>query len=336
MTAKNPIKLFVTGATGYIGGSVLTKILQSASKGKYNTTVFTRSEASVPKFKELGVTPLMGDLDSADILRQAAGDSDAVLHLAHADHWPAARALVDGLNTNDGKRRLFIHNSGAGILADEAMGNYAAEKIYNDLDIETIHNIPLTQPHKDIEDYIFKNSTNYDPIIVCPPTIFGVGSGPFNRYSKQLPLLIKGFLKAGKAGTLGKGLSRWSHIHVDDLSSLYVFLLEKALEGKADTGYNGFYFSETGEHAWKDITAKIAEELYKNKAITSPDVTEFTNEEVETFLGKKAPYLIGSNSRSRSKRAGKLGWKPNESNPTIFEHIEQEVKIILEAQKNIN
>jgi len=337
MNSNNtPIKLFITGTTGYIGGTVLTKLLEPAHKGKYDITVLTRSEATVPKFKELGVNVLLGDLDSADLLTKAAIDSDVVLHIAHADHLPAAQALIKGLNTKDGKRRIYIHTSGTSVLADRAMGAYAAEKIFNDLDVESIHALPITQPHKDVDSYIFENNQNFDSIIVAPPTIYGLGTGPFNRHSVQLPGLIKAFIKAGKAGTVGKGLNRWGNVHIDDLANFYVVLLEKAVEGKASTGYNGWYFCVTGEHAWKDVTAKIAEELYKYKAISSPEVHEFNDEESTSIIGGWAWHAAGGNSRSRSDRALQLGWKPDERNPGIFETIEGEVKAILEAQKKTN
>lgn len=337
MNSNNtPIKLFITGATGYIGGSVLTKLLQPSHQGKYHITALTRSEATVPKFKELGVTPLIGDLDSAEILTKAAIDADVVLHFAHADHVPAAQALIKGLNTKDGKRRIYIHTSGTSVLADRAMGAYASEKIFNDTDIESIHALPITQPHKDVDSFIFENNQNYDSIIVAPPTIYGLGTGPFNRHSVQLPGLVKAFLKAGKAGTVGKGLNMWSNVHIDDLANFYVILLEKALEGKASVGYNGWYFCVTGEHVWRDISVKIAEELYKNKAISSPDVVEFTDDESNTFIGGWAWHAIGGNSRSRSDRALQLGWKPDERNPNIFVTIEEEVRTIVETQKKTN
>lgn len=329
---SKPIKIFLTGATGYIGGSVLSKLLQPSHKGQYDITVLTRSEATIPKFKELGVTPLLGSLDSFELLTQAAIGADVVLQLADADHLPAVKALVKGLNTKDGKRRIYIHTSGTGVLRDESMGNYASEKIYSDLDMESIHALPITQPHKDVDAFLFKNNQNFESIIVCPPTIYGLGSGPFNRHSVQIPFMIRGYLKNGKASIVGKGLNIWGNVHVDDLANFFELLVEKALEGKADTGKNGWYFCTSGEHAWGDVVAKIAEELYKKKAISSSNVTEFTKEELETDFGKFAVLAIGGNSRSKSDRARQLGWKPDERNPNIFETIEDDVKLILEKE----
>jgi len=329
-----PTKIFLTGATGYIGGTAFAKLLDPSRKSKYDITVLTRSRDSIPKFKELGVKTLIGDLDSAEILSQAAKEADVVMHFANsADHLASAKALIRGLNTNDGKRRIYIHTSGTSVLADKAMGNHASDKVYSDLDMESIHALPIMQPHKDVDTYIFENNQNFDSIIVAPPNIYGEGAGPFNRHSIQIPALIKGFLKAGKAGTIGKGINIWNNVHVDDLGNFYALLLEKALEGKASTGKDGWYFCESGEHVWKDIYVKIAEELYKHKAIQSTDLIEFTQEEIDTLFGDMAWHALGSNSRSKADRARQLGWKPDEKNPNVFDTIEDEVIAILEKEK---
>jgi len=330
-TNNTPIKIFLTGSSGYIGGTVFSKLLEPAHQGKYDISVLTRSESSIPKYKELGVTPVIGTLDSADILTQAAIDADVVMHFADsADHLPSAKAFVKGLNTNDGKRRIYIHTSGTSVLADKAMGNYVSDKIYSDLDMDSINALPITQPHKDVDIYIFENNKGFDSILVAPPNIYGEGAGPFNRRSIQIPSLIKGILKVGRAATIGKGLNVWNNVHVDDLGNFYVLLLEKALEGKASTGKDGWYFCETGEHAWKDIVIKIAEELHKQGKLSDTNITEFTQEEIDDIFGDMAWHALGSNSRSKADRARQLGFKSDERNPSVFDTIADEVKAILE------
>ncbi len=309
------------------------KLLEPSQKGKWDITAYIRSEAVIPKFKELGVKTLVGSLESADILKQAAIDADVVFHFADsADHLPSAKALIEGLKTQDGKRRIYIHTSGTGELTDNARGDYATTVVYDDLDLEPIKALPVTQIHKDVDDYIFANNEGYEAIIVAPPTIYGVGTGPVNQRSIQIPVVTKAFLKAGKGGTIGKGLNIWDGIHIDDLANFYILLLEKALEGKASTGKDGWYFCETEVYVWKDIYVKIAEELYKHKAISSPDVPQFTVEEVESLFGNFGWTGISSNSRSTANRARQLGWKADPRNPSILETIEEEVKFILEKE----
>lgn len=334
-TTNKPAKLFITGATGYIGGTVLNQLLHSSHQGKWDITVLTRSQDTITKFKELGVTPLIGSLEDSEILTKAASEADVVLHFADADHLSAVQALVKGCNTSTGeKRKLFIHVSGTGILIEDARGEYASDKVYSDLDSAAIHAIPLEQIHRNVDNYIFENSTNFDSIIVAPPTVYGLGSGPFRRLSMQVPRLIQCHIQYGRAATLGKGLNLWNNVHVEDLADFFVLLLQKALEGKASTGKEGIYFCESGEHQQKDVVAKIGAALYKHKAISQPEVVQFTAEEVDKFGGGLYGWLgIASNSRCKAERARALGWKPSGTRGTILDSIESEVEFILAQKK---
>lgn len=335
MQADKPIKIFITGATGYIGGTVLDKLLHASHQGKWEITALTRSESTIPKFKEIGVTPLIGGLDDTEILTKAASEADVVLHLADADHLPSAKALVQALNSSStgGRRKIYIHCSGTGILIDEARGEYASDKIYNDQDIESIHAIPITQLHRDVDTYIFENSQNFDSIIVAPPTIHGIGTGPFKRISQQIPKLISTYIKYGKAATLGKGLNVWNNVHVEDLGDFFALLLQKALEGKASVGKEGFYFCESGEHQLKDVVAKVGEVLYKRKLISQAEPVQWTTEEVNEHLGQYGWLAIASNSRCKSDRARALGWKPTGTRGSVFDSIEAEVDYVLNEQQ---
>jgi len=80
--------VFLTGATGYIGGTVLTKLLESSSK-KYSITALVRSETALPKLKSLGVKGLIGSLDDSELLAKAASEADLVINTANCDHLPS-------------------------------------------------------------------------------------------------------------------------------------------------------------------------------------------------------------------------------------------------------
>ena len=94
----------------------------------------------------------------------------------------------------------------------------------------------LLNPHKWVDAYIFENCQKIDAIIIAPTTIYAIGSGPFSKISQQIPTLITKFLEFGSAATVGKGINLWNDVHIEDLAELYILILTKALEGKADTG----------------------------------------------------------------------------------------------------
>lgn len=86
--------------------------------------------------------------------------------------------------------------------------------------------------------------------IVCPPTIYGVGSGSGNNRSNQVPGLTKSILKRGEGFQVTEGKATWNNVHISDLANQYLLLTEDAAAGgeKATWGAEGYYFSENGEH----------------------------------------------------------------------------------------
>lgn len=89
---KMPSKIFLLGATGYIGGSLLTTLLKSPEK--YAVSALVRSKEQAEKLSLLGVTPVLGSLDDADVLYEAAKNADAVVNVADADHLPSTQSLI--------------------------------------------------------------------------------------------------------------------------------------------------------------------------------------------------------------------------------------------------
>jgi uncharacterized protein YbjT (DUF2867 family) len=76
------MKVFVTGATGYIGGSVAEGLVASG----HQVVALVRSAQSIPLLKDRGIEPVLGTLDDSEILTNSAREADAVIHAASADH----------------------------------------------------------------------------------------------------------------------------------------------------------------------------------------------------------------------------------------------------------
>lgn len=332
------IKVFLTGATGFIGGSLLSLMLHTAPHGKYDITTLVRSASSSASLAALGVTPLLGSLEDFELLSNAAREADVVVHCADADSMVAIKALVAGLiskKQTTGERGILIHTSGTGELCDDARGDRASEDVYSDLDMGKILSIPITQLHKDVDSFILDSCSDnsFSAYIVCPPTIYGLGTGPFNKHSVQVPALIRAALDRGKAGTVGKGLNLWNHVHVQDLAAFFFLLLEKAVEGKAGPSLpeGGWFFVENGEYSAIDAANKIGQVLFEKKAVETQEVNQFSGEEVSKYLGSHGWLVFGGNSRCKAERSRQLGWQPTRSE--FFECIEAEAEAILAAKK---
>ena len=119
------MKVFVTGATGYIGGSVAERLVGSG----HEVLGLVRSEEKARLLKERGIHPILGTFDDAEILTNAAHAAEAVIHVASADHPDAVKTLVAALERSG---KLLIHTSGSSIVADEADGEYASSVVFTE------------------------------------------------------------------------------------------------------------------------------------------------------------------------------------------------------------
>jgi uncharacterized protein YbjT (DUF2867 family) len=70
------VRIFVTGATGYIGGSIAAKLAATGSQ----VSGLVRSDAKVPLLKGREIDPFVGTLDDPETLTKAALAADAVIH----------------------------------------------------------------------------------------------------------------------------------------------------------------------------------------------------------------------------------------------------------------
>jgi len=311
--------LLLFGATGYVGGSLLAS-LRSAYPDAH-ITALVRSESNFEAVRAAGVNSILHATHSdAEKIRKAASEADVVLNLADSDSLPLIQAIIAGMRDyfqQNKKRPILIHTSGTGVIMDRAHGNYVAEtaeKAWDDTDEESIKGIPPTAFHRNVDNEVFKADEEgfIDGYIVAPPTIYGIGSGPVNRISIQIPILIKLDIKVGKGVYLGEGTSIWNNLHIDDLVDFYLLLLKHALA--ADTRatqtspYSKFYFVIGGTHVWGEVARDVAKILHKHGALPSPDAESMS----VTDASKFEPFAIAvaTNSNGSAVRAKSLGWAP--------------------------
>ena len=101
------MKVFVTGATGYIGGSVAEGLV--ASGNQVLGLVRSTESAKASLLKDRGIEPVLGNLDDSETLTNTALAADAVVHAANADHPGAVVTLLAALDLG---KRLVSHLGG--------------------------------------------------------------------------------------------------------------------------------------------------------------------------------------------------------------------------------
>lgn len=245
-----------TGVSGYIGGAALDVIISKHPDYEVTALVRDPKKATNLTSKYPNVKTVSGNLDSGDIIESESSKADIVLHFADCDHVASAKSIVAGLSKRTTPSYL-IHTSGSAILPDVTLasefGKVSSEKVFDDIEnVSEITSLPLEgHLHRDVDSIVIAgNSANLKTAIVCPPTIYGPGSGSGNTRSNQVPGLVKSTLERGEAFQVTDGKAIWNNVHVDDLSNLYLLLTEDAAAGgkKATWGAEGYYFAENGEH----------------------------------------------------------------------------------------
>ncbi|XWW99701.1 hypothetical protein V2A60_007713 [Cordyceps javanica] len=342
MTAK----VFLTGATGYIGGTVLDHVYRAHPD--YDYTIYVRDEnrAKPIRAKYPKVKFVYGSLEDSETLLDAVAKNDVVIHTADSsDNVPGATAIAMGLEEGHTPENpgYWIHLGGTSILTwyDQKHGREGEpplpEQTYRDIDdVERLVTLPDYAHHRNVD--ILVQDTISDAVkvaILCPPTIYGQGSGPVNTRTVQVPDLAKATLKEGYAPVVGKGETEWDNVHVDDLADLFVKLLDATQDPNLNKnpeifGLHGYFFASNGVHRWSEVSEWILDEAVKQEFLKEAKTKTLSLKEAESIAGPSAPSL-GRNSKGIPQRAEKyLGWKPNgpDLKSTIAATVADEAKAL--------
>lgn len=333
---KMSSKIFLTGGTGYIGGTILDALI--TKHPEYDITVLLRN---VPeKFNERypKVKIVKGDYDSFDIISEAASQANVVVHNGNSDHEGSIKALIAGLLRRSSPSFL-IHLGGTGIIADWRDPTYIGKlnpKVWSDVsDIEAINSLPDNALHRNVDKIIQAAAAAHGDrlklAIVCPPDIYGSGGGLGRTQSVYMPEFLNEIKKVGAPFYVGEGTNTRSWVHIEDLMTVYLKLVEAAVSGggSADWGKTGYYFTASQEASQLDIAKAAGKILKKHGLIQQEEPKQVSIDQVDAMMeSRRYPgigrYMFAANSRSKAERAPKLlGYEPKA--PSIWETIEADL-----------
>ncbi|RPD64771.1 NAD-P-binding protein [Lentinus tigrinus ALCF2SS1-6] len=346
--SSDRLTIFYTGATGYIGGSVLQRILKHPRASTFDITVLVR-DAKKAKMLEskFGLKVVQGSLEDTDKLTEESENAHIVIHTADCDHEPAMKAILAGLKKRHeklGDKPILIHTSGAAVLMDESRGRFASDKVVSDLDIAALGALPPSAPHHVVDLLAISADTEGYALsyLIFPTLIFGTASGPLydagiaKKYSIAIPWMADAFLKRGRAGVVGTGANIWANVHIDDTAEFYYLLFDAILTDPSKLGHGreGYYFVEADEQSGYDISKAIGEALVALGRADDAEPTELTPEErVQMFGSEYLVTLLWSNARCRADRGRKtLDWKPKYGTKDLLDSIPHEVEVVLKKQ----
>ncbi|KAJ7120208.1 hypothetical protein C8R44DRAFT_877656 [Mycena epipterygia] len=342
-STQKKIKFFFSGATGYIGGAVLTRFLQHPNAANFEFTLLVRNAKKADGFRKMGLNAVVGSLADEELLERLASEADVVVATADCDDVVAARATLRGSKKRfeaTGLVQTYINNSGTGVLADDAKGMYDYETVYDDTNPEQIETLDPEQPHRPVDLILIEaDKAGYiKSYIILPATIYGRATGPLvtaglqNPASIQIPVYINAGLDRGQGGVIGLGKNLWPSVEIHELADLFIILYD-AVQARPDStghGRHGLYFGASDEHRQYDLSREIAVALVEIGRGASAEPTSFTEEEAKKYFPPGLFLAMGANSRCIANRSYAIGWAPVCRNKDLLASVRSELQAQLE------
>ncbi|GAB3922859.1 SDR family oxidoreductase [Microlunatus endophyticus] len=288
------MRVFVTGASGWIGSAVVAELVSAG----HHVVGLARCDASADAVAAMGAQVLRGDLTDVEALRRGAVDSEGVIHLAYQHHL----GQIGGAES-DGRAietlTTVLAGTGKPFLVTGATlsvpGRAATERdplVAEGPIAARIRNMQAALAAADREVRV--------ALVMIPRSVHGRGE----RHG-FIPQLVARAREAGVSGYVGSGENRWPAVHVKDAAALYRLALEKAPAGSV-------------LHAVGDegvAVREIAEAIGHGLALPARSLP------AEQFGSPLAPLLGADMPASSALTQKLLGWTP--THPSLLADIDQ-------------
>lgn len=280
------MRIFVTGATGFVGAAVIQNLLTAG----HQVLGLARSEAAADKVRAAGAEPHRGALDDLDSLRRGAAAADGVIHTAfiHDDFTNMAAAGV-----TDHAAIAAIGDALAGsdrpLIVSSAIGLLRVGRTIVETDRLEAHSSYRSASELTA---LGLAARGVRASVIRLPQVHGDGDYAF------VPALIKIAHAKRVSAYLGDGRNRWSAVHRFDAAELYRLAVEAAPAGSV--------LHAVGEEgiATHDLAAAIGRGLDLPVASKPAD-------EAAAHFGWIARFVAADMAASSTHTRALLGWAPH-------------------------
>jgi len=291
------MRVFVTGATGFIGSAVVAELINAG----HQVLGMARSDEGARALMAAGAEVHRGDLEDPESLRRGAAEVDGVIHLAFDHNFSnfaancekdtrAVKALGAAL---DGSNRPLVITSGTG-MGSAAPGQLATEDVFN-------ANNPNPRSASEVAGAAISAAGVNVSVVRLPQVHNTVKQG-------LVTPLIELTRQKGVSAYVGDGSNRWPAAHVLDVARLYRLVLEKQ---EAGSRYHAV--AEEGVPA-REIAEAIARGL-------KVPVVALSEDELAAHFGWLAMFAGLDLSASSVQTRKRLEWRP--TGPGLIADLEQ-------------
>ena len=290
------MKVFVTGATGFVGTAVVQELLANG----HQVLGLARSEESANKLISAGAKAHRGDLNDFESLKSGAEGSDAVIHLGFVHDFTRFEEMckLDGKVIETigealaGTDKPFLITSGTALFSKDGL---------------TVETDCSVNPHPRIAtenaaDAVAAKGVKVAVIRLSPSAH---GKGDIIGF---IPTLIRIAREKGKSAVINDGNNFWPAVHKLDAAKLY----RLALENPFESGKRYHAVAEQGI-PFKDIATFIAQRL-------QVPVVSLSNDEAREHFGWFAHFAKLNNLTSSEETKTVLSWETQ--HPTLLEDLE--------------
>ncbi len=280
------MRVFVTGATGFIGSAIVPELIAAG----HQVLGLTRSDTGTQSLAAAGAEPHRGNLEDLESLRSGAAQSDGVIHCAFdhdfskfvANCEKDKRAIETLGAALSGSDRPLVITSGTG-MGNAEPGQPATEDVFNS---------GRTNPRVVSEmtgAALLAAGVNVS--VVRQPQVHDTVKQGFITYAVMIAR------EKQISAYVGDGLNRWPAAHVLDVARLYRLALEKR-----EAGARYHAVAEQGI-AVRDVAEVIG------KGLKVP-VVSLSPEQAAGHFGWLAPFAGLDLPASSARTQQRLGWHP--------------------------
>lgn len=291
------MRVFVTGATGWVGSAVVKDLLAAG----HQVLGLARSDKGAQDLAATGAQVLRGSLEDLASLRQGAAQTDGVIHTAFnhdfskfAENCEQERLAIEAIGAElEGSGRPFIVSSGVALLTP---GRVSTEDEQPHAPIAAFPRAPETTAAT------FAARGVRVTAIRLAPTVHGLGDHGF------VPRLIGIAREKGVSAYVGAGSNRWPAVHRLDAARVYRLAFEHGAEG------GPFHAVAEEGVPFRQIAEVIGRRLNLPVAALAP-------EEAAGHFGWFARFAEIDCPSSSARTRSSLGWQPQQ--PTLIADLDQ-------------